>query len=26
VWMLARFAGMMWRYVGDAWIVTGATR
>ncbi len=26
VWMIARFAGMMWRYVGDSWIVTGASR
>ncbi|MCU1427112.1 MAG: multidrug transporter MatE [Actinomycetia bacterium] len=26
LWMFARFAGMMWRYVGNAWIVTGATR
>jgi Na+-driven multidrug efflux pump len=24
--MLARLAGMGWRYLGDAWIVTGATR
>jgi putative MATE family efflux protein len=26
VWMLARFAGMAWRYAGNNWIVTGATR
>jgi Na+-driven multidrug efflux pump len=26
VLMVARLVGMGWRYLGDAWIVTGATR
>jgi Na+-driven multidrug efflux pump len=26
VWMVARFAGMAWRYSTDGWIVTGAAR
>jgi hypothetical protein len=24
--MVARLVGMGWRYLGDAWLVTGATR